>query len=293
MILRSFDPWKNPLCTCPPKLSLNPYTGCSHGCLYCYATSYIPRFQDCRPKKDLLKRLSRELARTEPGTIVSLSNSSDPYTPMEKELQLTRGCLLLLKDHNLKVQVVTKSDLVKRDVDILKELPSAVSITVTTLRDDLSRRLEPAAPLPERRLDAVRALRREGISVSVRLDPIIPGINDSEIEQLVSAASGAGAMHIISSSYKSRPDSWKRLCHIFPEETQALGRLFEKGSRVGGSRYLPVEVREKMMSAVCEATSGEGLTFSCCREGLGSAGAASCDGSHLLSDENTLKDSMA
>jgi DNA repair photolyase len=293
MILRSFDPWKNPLCTCPPKLSLNPYTGCSHGCLYCYATSYIPRFQDCRPKKDLLKRLSRELARTEPGTIVSLSNSSDPYPPMEKELQLTRGCLLLLKDHNLKVQVVTKSDLVKRDVDILKELPSAVSITVTTLRDDLSRRLEPAAPLPERRLDAVRALRREGISVSVRLDPIIPGINDSEIEQLVSAASGAGAMHIISSSYKARPDSWKRLCHIFPEETQALGRLFEQGSRVGGSRYLPVEVREKIMTAVCEATSGEGLTFSCCREGLGFAGAASCDGSHLLSDENMSEDSMA
>ena len=85
MILRPFDPWKGQLCTCPPKLSLNPYTGCPHGCLYCYASSYIPRFAECRPKVDLLKRLARESSKIRPKTLVALSNSSDPYPPLEKE----------------------------------------------------------------------------------------------------------------------------------------------------------------------------------------------------------------
>ena len=98
MILRPFDPWKSQLCTCPAKLSLNPYTGCPHGCLYCYASSYIPRFAECRPKVDLLKRLARESSKIRPGTLVALSNSSDPYPPQEKDLRLSRGCLQILKE---------------------------------------------------------------------------------------------------------------------------------------------------------------------------------------------------
>jgi len=90
MILRAFDPWKSELCTCPDKLSLNPYTGCPHGCLYCYASSYIPCFSSCRPKADLLRRLDREAARIGPGPFVAISNSSDPYPPMEEDLGLTR-----------------------------------------------------------------------------------------------------------------------------------------------------------------------------------------------------------
>jgi hypothetical protein len=91
MILGPFDPWKSQLCTCPAKLSLNPYTGCPHGCLYCYASSYILRFAECRPKVDLLKRLARDTAKVKPGTLVALSNSSDPYPPQEKDyLRLSR-----------------------------------------------------------------------------------------------------------------------------------------------------------------------------------------------------------
>ena len=121
MILRPFDPWKSQLCTCPAKLSLNPYTGCPHGCLYCYASSYIPRFAECRPKVDLLKRLAREAAKIRPGTLVALSNSSDPYPPMEKDLRLSRGCLQILKERGLCVQVVTKSHLVAQDAELLAE----------------------------------------------------------------------------------------------------------------------------------------------------------------------------
>jgi len=193
---------------------------------------------------------------------------------------------LLLKNRGLSAQIITKSDIVVRDSDILKRMPSVVGITVTTQKDDLSLRLEPNAPLPGRRMDAIRALQREGIPVFVRLDPIIPGINDSEIEQLVSAVASAGAMHITSSSYKARPDSWKRLSQAFSEEAGALAGLFEGGSRIGNSRYLATEVRESMMLRVAEAASREGLTFSCCREGLAISEAGSCDGSHLLLDVN-------
>src|SRR5512137_228217 len=97
MILTPFDPWKSSLCTCPSKLSLNPYTGCPHGCLYCYASSYIPHFSRCRPKSDLLKRLAREAARIRPGSLVAMSNSSDPYPLLEEKLLLTRSSLEILR----------------------------------------------------------------------------------------------------------------------------------------------------------------------------------------------------
>jgi len=180
MILRSFDPWKSPLCTCPAKLSLNPYTGCPHGCLYCYASSYIPRFNQCRPKADLLNRLKREAAKIAPGTLVAMSNSSDPYPPGERDLELSRGCLEILKERGLQVQVVTKSDLVAKDADLLRSMAATVAVTITTLKDSLSQRMEPGAPLPKRRLDAMRILNENEIPVSARVDPIIPGINDSE-----------------------------------------------------------------------------------------------------------------
>jgi DNA repair photolyase len=282
MILKSFDPWKSPLCTCPPKLSLNPYTGCPHGCLYCYAASYIPRFSECRPKADLLKRLAREITKVEPGVLLAIANSSDPYPPAEKSLGLTRGCLEILKDREMRVQVVTKSDLVCRDTDLLAEMRASVSVTITTLQDDISRILEPGAPLPKRRLQAIEHMRHLKIPVSVRIDPIIPGINESELEDLVAAACSCGAQHIISSSYKARPESLRRLASIFPSQTLRLRALFKEGCCEGRSVYLPREERERLMKRVEEAARRMGTTFSTCREGIPLKGVASCDGSHLI-----------
>jgi DNA repair photolyase len=282
MILKSFDPWKSPLCTCPPKLSLNPYTGCPHGCLYCYAASYIPRFSECRPKTDLLKRLTREISKVEPGVLLAIANSSDPYPPAEKSLGLTRGCLEILGERGVRVQVVTKSDLVCRDSDLLAEMMASVSVTVTTLQDDISRILEPGAPLPQRRLQTIEHMRRLKIPVSARIDPIIPGINESELEELVAAACCSGAQHIISSSYKARPESLRRLASLFPSQTLRLRALLKEGSRVGRSIYLPREEREMLMRRVEEAARRRKITFSTCREGMLPAGAVSCDGSHLI-----------
>jgi DNA repair photolyase len=281
MLLRKFDPWNGPLCTCPGKLSLNPYTGCAHGCLYCYATSYIPRFSDCRPKVGLLDRLRHEVRGVEPGVLVSIANSSDPYPPMERDLHLTRECIKILMDSRLRLQLVTKSDIVTRDIDLLGSMSCVVSITLTTINDELSRRLEPGAPLPGRRMQAIRLLRSRGVPVTARLDPIIPGINDSEIEDLVSEVCRAGAVHITSSTYKSRPDSWKRLREAFPDESEALRAMFEKGGWTSGSRYLPNRVRFELMQKVKKAATENGTTFSTCREGFSNEAGVCCDGSHL------------
>lgn len=280
-LLRPFDPWKCQTCTCPPKLSLNPYTGCSHGCLYCYASSYIPRFQECRPKKDLLKRLKSEVQKVRPGTLISASNSSDPYPPQERGLELTRECISVIKKADLRLQIVTKSEIAARDADLLEEMDACVSMTLTTLQSSLSKKLEPGAPLPDHRLDAMRLLHHRGVPVSARIDPIIPGINLDEIEDLVHAAAIAGAQHITSSTFKARHDSIRRLAMAFPDVTEKLVTSFGDGERIGTSLCMPMETRWCIMERVCRAALKEGLTFSSCREGF-AGHAPSCDGSHLI-----------
>ncbi|MDD1752460.1 MAG: radical SAM protein [Methanotrichaceae archaeon] len=288
MIMKPFDPWKNSMCTCPPKLSLNPYTGCQHGCLYCYASAYIPNFQKCRPKQNLLNRLRTDVSKIDPGTFVSMSNSSDPYPPLEDKLELTRSCLEILSKRGFRVQVVTKSDLVCRDMDLLKGMSSTVSITITTMSDDLARRLEPLAPVSSRRLKAVGLLSSQGVPVSIRVDPVIPGINDLETEDLIKAISRTGARHVISSTYKAKSDSLKRLEAEFPKETLVLRQMLKRGERIGGSLYLPRAVREKLIQEVKNMVLAEGLTFSTCREGWPTEPGVTCDGSHILSPKRTI-----
>jgi DNA repair photolyase len=292
ILLRPFDPWKSPLCTCPAKLSLNPYTGCSHGCLYCYASSYIPHFGEVRPKVDLIARLKREIRKIKNGVIISISNSSDPYPPLEREMELTRRCIELLAEKDVMLQMVTKSDIVARDSDLLMNIPSTVSITITTLNDPLAKRLEPGAPLPRRRLAAIRQLSKKGIPVSARIDPLIPLINEMEIEDLISAVCKAGACHIISSTYKAKPDNWKRLSNCFSEECEVLRPLyFDHGQIMSGSRYLPVELRAELLRRVNDVCLENAITFSTCREDLFKPTDISCDGSHLI--KNTWNYSRA
>ena len=289
MILNPFDPWKSRLCTCPSKLSLNPYTGCPHGCLYCYARSYIPNFSCCRPKADLPRRLDREAARVPPGRLVAMSNSSDPYPPMEEKLCLSRSCLKILRDRGLAVQVVTKSCLVARDAHLLAGMRASVAMTLTTLDDSISRILESGAALPGQRLKAMEKLAALGVPVSARIDPIIPGINDAEIDDLVSAVSRAGARHITSSTYKARPGGLKRIVNAFPEQGAALQRLFAGGEMMAGSLYLPSELRMDLMERIAASAEVEGLTFSSCREGSAPAPGINCDGSHLLPSQGKAK----
>jgi len=281
MLLTVFDPWKSRLCTCPHKLTFNPYTGCDHQCLYCYASSYIPRFHDCRPKKNLLSRLKREAARLD-GELISMSNSSDPYPRLEQKLGLTRKCLQILAESRCRLQIVTKPDLVVRDIDILRGVPCVVSVTVLTADDGLSGKLEPGAPVSSRRLGAIETLVEAGIPTTVRIDPIIPFLNDDDLAELVETVAGLGVLHITSSSYKVKPDNWRRFSAAFPEVAEKLKPLyFSEGKRIGRSIYLPKNIRFGLMKKVKELAEEHNLKFGCCREGF-SLNSAVCDGSWAI-----------
>jgi DNA repair photolyase len=280
MLITQFDPWNSELCTCPNKLTFNPYTGCDHGCLYCYASSYIPRFYECRPKKDLISRLKRETGRLK-GELISISNSSDPYSRLEQRVGLTRKCLEILAESNCRLQIITKSDLVVRDIDILQKVPSVVSVTVLTEDDKLSAKLEPGAPVSSRRLEAIETLVKEGIPVTVRIDPVIPFLNEG-LAGLVDTVADLGVQHITSSSYKLKPDNWKRFSHRFAKTAEKLWPLyFEKGERFGSSTYLPKDLRFNLMMTVKRLAEENNVKFGCCREGF-SLNSAVCDGSWAI-----------
>ncbi|MFB6490920.1 MAG: radical SAM protein [Thermoproteus sp. AZ2] len=288
-IIAKFDPWGNPLCPCPPKYGLNPYTGCGHSCTYCYISSYIPRAFEPRPKEGLVRAVLRDLAKIPKGSVISLSNSSDPYTPPESKLQLTRQILRILLESGYKVLIVTKSPLVVRDLDLFTKYPGkvVVQITITTLREDIAERLEPHAPRPIARLKAAAEVARAGVPLGVRLDPIVPFINDgqNELRAVVDAAAQAGARQLVASTYKAKPDNFARLVAAFPDLAEKLKEMYwVKGTFFHGQRYAPREYRLRVLSYVKELAEARGLQFDICREEffeLNTPGTY-CDGSHLL-----------
>jgi len=187
--------------------SINPYRGCEHGCVYCFARP-SHAFLGLSPgldfetrlfaKPDAATLLRRELRK--PGyrcETIALGTNTDPYQPVEKDLSITRSVLQVLSDCDHPVSIVTKSALVTRDIDILADMAqrglASVLMSVTTLDRGMARTLEPRAPTPFRRLAAVEALAEAGIPVGVLTAPIIPAINDHEIEAILRRAADAGA----------------------------------------------------------------------------------------------------
>jgi DNA repair photolyase len=280
-LISRFDPWRSGLCTCPPKLTFNPYTGCDHQCVYCYASSYIPSFSDCRPKKDLLAALKREATKLN-GETISIANSSDPYPRAEVSTGLTRRCLEILAESNCKIQIITKSNLVVRDDDLLSKIPSTVAFTVTTDDDDIAKLIEPHAPLPSQRLRAAQDLIKKGIPVSVRIDPIIPLVNDQP-QKLIADLASIGVKHLTCSTYKAKPDNWMRLVQAMPKVAEKLKPLyFQQGEKIGGSALLPKDLRYKILKGIRDLADANGMKFGVCREGLAQLNTATCDGSWLM-----------
>lgn len=279
--ISEFDPWKSSMCTCPRKMTLNPYTGCDHGCLYCYASSYVPNFQNCRPKKKQIRKLEREALKLK-GEVISISNSSDPYPIIEASIGLTRQCLKVLTDSRCKIQIITKSNLVTRDIDLLTKVPSTVALTITTKDDDLAKIIEPQAPSSTDRLRALEDLVEKNIPVSVRIDPIIPLVNDNT-QTLVSELSDIGVKHITTSTYKPKPDNWHRITKSFPTIAEKLECLyFQQGERIGSNTLLSKDVRMKILLKVRNQLLAKGMKCGVCREGLAELNTAPCDGSWLI-----------
>ncbi|KAA6483724.1 PA0069 family radical SAM protein [Agrobacterium rhizogenes] len=188
--------------------SINPYRGCEHGCIYCFArpthaymglSAGLDFEAKLFAKPDAAKLLERELAR--PGykpRVIAIGTNTDPYQPIEKEWRIMRQILEVLNKANHPVAIVTKSALVMRDIDILKEMAAKnlvrVGLSVTTLDRKLARTMEPRAATPQRRLEAIRALSEAGIQTAIMVAPIIPALNDHEIERILDAGKVAGAM---------------------------------------------------------------------------------------------------
>ncbi len=285
-VIKPFDPWRSPLCTCPPKWVVNPYTGCGHRCLYCYASSYIPKHFNPRPKVSLLERAKRDLRAIPRGALIEMSTSSDPYSPPEESMGLTRRLIREVLAHGMRLLITTKSDLVVRDIDILSKYLGrvAIAITITTVSDTLAKRIEPNAPPPSRRVEAVRILRRAGIPVIVRVDPVIPYVNDdyNMLRELVKRVAEAGALQITSSTYKAKPDNFARMKRAFPSLAKVFDELYRiRGVRMHGYTYLEEGLRYSYMKILKELAEEFGLVFETCREGfpnLGTPGFA-CDGS--------------
>jgi DNA repair photolyase len=187
--------------------SINPYRGCEHGCIYCYARP-SHAYWDMSPGLDFETKLIAksnaaqvlEQQLSKPGYVcapINLGSNTDPYQPIEREYQITRQTLEVLLRYRHPVTIVTKGSLILRDLDLLTELARqrlvAVMISLTSLDDELKRILEPRAAAPKARLRAIRVMREAGIPVGVLCSPMIPMINDSELESLLAEAHAAGA----------------------------------------------------------------------------------------------------
>lgn len=188
--------------------SINAYRGCEHGCIYCYARP-THAYQDLSPgidfetklfaKPDAAKLLKEEISKPKyECTPIALGTNTDPYQPIEREWQITRQILEVLNEANHPLTIVTKSSLVERDLDILTELAKnnlvQVFVSITTLENDLAHKMEPRATAPHRRVEILTRLSEAGIPVGVMFAPVIPVLNDSELETVLTRAAEAGAI---------------------------------------------------------------------------------------------------
>ena len=237
--------------------SLNPYRGCEHGCIYCYARpthEYLGFSAGLDfESKIMVKTNAPELLRAElerPGwkpQVLLMSGVTDPYQPVEKKLRITRGCLEVLAKFRNPVAVITKNRLVTRDADLLGELADynavAVNISVTSLDPKLQRVLEPRTSSPQGRLDTINQLRAAGIPVGVMVAPVIPGLTDHEVPKILEACANAGAQFagytIVRLPWAVAPLFEHWLEEHFPDrKKKVLGRIRDlRGDRLNNSQW--------------------------------------------------------
>jgi len=237
--------------------SVNPYRGCEHGCIYCYArpfheylgfSSGLEFETKIMVKEDAPKLLREELSsRKWTPKVIGMSGVTDCYQPVERKLKLTRGCLEVLAEFRNPVAIVTKNNLVTRDIDVLARLAAvnavAVFVSLTTLDTELRKVMEPRTSPPAARVAAIRALSEAGIPVGVLHAPIIPGLTDHEIPSLVAAAVEAGAKYagyvVLRLPYAVAPMFEQWLSQHFPQKKEkVLNRIRSiRGGKLNHSQF--------------------------------------------------------
>jgi len=241
----------------PFRFSLNPYRGCEHGCIYCYArptheylsfSSGLDFESKIMVKEDAPELLRKHFSspKWEPQP-VTLGGVTDGYQPIERRLQLTRRCLQVFAEFRNPIGIVTKNVLVTRDIDVLSELhqhqAAGVFLSVTTLDADLARTMEPRASAPTARLRAVRELADAGLRVGIMFAPVIPGLNDHEVNDVLQAAANAGAQSagyvVLRLPYEVAPlfSDWLSR-HCPDRKEKVLGRIRDmRGGRLNDSTW--------------------------------------------------------
>lgn len=259
--------------------NMNIYKGCSHGCIYCDSRSEcyrVENFDEVRAKEDALTTIHRELRSKRKTGVIGTGAMSDPYNPLEKKHQLTRGALQLIDTYGFGVSIATKSDLIVRDLDILQSIkrhsPVLVKITITTWEDEICNKIEPSVARPSKRFDAIKALTERGIYVGILLMPVLPFIEDNEenIVGIIQRAHASGAKFIYpafgmtlrqnqrdwyyskldeyfpglkeqymaqyGNAYECRSPKSKELWQLFTRECKRLGILYKMEEIIQGYR---------------------------------------------------------
>ena len=233
--------------------TINPYRGCEFGCRYCYAR-YTHEFMEMRDgmefeqkiyvKQHASNLLRHELRRVKPHKSIALGTATDPYQPAERRYEVTRGILEEFSRHRgYELGIVTKSNLVTRDLELLQQVAQAnklsVHITVTTLDVQLARILEPRAPRPDLRLEAVRALSKAGLRVGISCSPVVPGITDApkDLESLIQSAADCGADYVFANPLFLKPCSAAVFLPFLQENFPHLADTYRK--RYQDRAFLP------------------------------------------------------
>jgi DNA repair photolyase len=254
--------------------AINPYRGCEFACKYCYAR-YTHEFMELRDGADFERKifvkqhaaelLRQELRRVKTGEGIAIGTATDPYQPAERRFEVTRAILEELARHSgLEIGIVTKSNLVTRDVEILRRVAENnqlfVNLTVTTVNADLARILEPRAPRPDLRLEAVRQLNLAGVDAGVICAPVLPEITDAprDLEALVQAAKEAGAKYILANALFLKPCSAAVFLPFLEEHFPALVQIYRK--RYADHAFLPKSYAERLSQLMAALRRKHGIT---------------------------------
>lgn len=232
--------------------ALNPYRGCEHACIYCYAPSVLRCSAEekwgtfVEPKTSIPRLLSRELRGKKKG-VVGISTVTDPYQPIEKKYELTRGCLELLLRHDFPIVIQTKSALVLRDLDLIKQFSQKeVGLTITTVDDKARKKYEPNASSVEERLDALLTIAENGIRTWAFIGPIMPYISDQDLGGLIAAIANTKASYILIDRLRMKPGLWSSIEEFLSGYDRELIPKYREVLFRGGNDYF-LEVQRRIM----------------------------------------------
>ncbi|MHA1616146.1 MAG: radical SAM protein [Candidatus Njordarchaeales archaeon] len=280
---------------CPHRLVANLYLGCEFACTYCFARAIYPEYHRIiMARINAPERIDKELARLKRARNlqpVDLGSATDPYQPIEKNLEITRKTLKIFLKHKAPVFIVTKSDLVLRDLDLLKELREKKLVCVHVSFISLNRRItalfEGKTPPPEKRLEAIEELVENGIRVIGRIQPVIPYVNDDmeELEELLEALATVGTSHIIYGTLKLSETVLDNMVYALDRIgcLDEFLKLYILSGELDAAGYLipPRDYRYKLAKYCAEKARRLGMTFGTCKEGFFELHTYRCSGLDL------------